>query len=145
MSAETRQWVCDQLVFTDDTQKADLLNADPATGTQTNLIAFLQELLTARGGVWQGGKLEVTAVRTDHPTPDGPNGHEGGNAVDFAPVTDDADLHLIQDVQACVDARGIGLGGYYQQFADACGGYSEQSKLFPDNVSPHIHVQVVGY
>ena len=141
MSQQTRQWVCAQLKFTDDTQQADLMDESRTT---TTLIAFLQELLTTRDGVWCN-KLEVTAVRTDHPTDDGPDGHSGGNAIDFAPLVDDADMHLIQDIQACPDARGIGLGGYYQQFAAACGGYGPDSKLFPDNVTNHIHVQVVGY
>jgi len=142
MSQETRAWVCERLHFTDDTQEPDLM--DPSK-TSTNLIAFLQELLTARSGIWYK-RLQVNAVRTDHPTPDGPNGHEGGNAIDLAQYgEDDALCHLTADVQACENAKGIGLGGPFQQCADALGGYNEQSKLFQDNDTDHIHIQVVGY
>ena len=142
MSIAARQAVCDALNFSDDTQRSDLMT--PAL-TSTELIAFLQELLGMRGGVWRH-KLTVTAVRSDHPTPDGPNGHEGGNAIDFVETeVGNAPVHLIGDVQACPDARGIGLGGYYQDFAEDFGGYSASTKLFEDNSSSHIHVQTAGY
>jgi hypothetical protein len=141
VSIETRTWVCNRLTFTDDTQKSDLMNPDLTT---TELIAFLQELLTARFGVWIG-KLEVTAVRSDHPSIDGPDGHNGGNAIDLAQIVDEADRHLIEDIQACEGAKGIGLGGPYQAYSVACGGYNAGSKLFEDNGTDHLHVQVVGY
>jgi hypothetical protein len=144
MSQQTRQAVCDAFAQINDSQKTDLMNEDPATGTSTALIAFLQQLFAARDGVWIG-RLVCTSVRTDHPTPDGPNGHQGGNAIDFGQVNDVADLHLIADVQSCSGALGIGLGGPYQAYAEACGGYGPGSKLFEDNSSDHIHVQVVGY
>lgn len=140
MSLETRQWVCDRLAFTTGTQRNDLM--DP-TMTSTALISFLWELLTIRDGVWQKN-IVVTSVRSDHPTQDGPNGHQGGNAIDFI-TADSAKRHLITDTQACEAAKGIGLGGLYRQYSDDCGGYSQGSKLFADNDQDHIHTQVVGY
>ena len=130
----------------DDVQRADLMNENPYTGTTTNLILFLQQLFALRGGVWQG-KLVCTAVRSDHPTIDGPQGHNGGNAIDFSQVAspDDAVVHLVKDVQSCSAARGIGLGGPFQAAADVCGGYNPVSKLFEDNDTDHIHVQVTDY
>jgi hypothetical protein len=144
MSTQARQAVCDAFGQIDDVQTADLMNEDPTTGTSTALIAFLQQLFAARDGVWVD-KLVCTAVRTDHPTYDGPDGHSGGNAIDYAQITDDADQHLIEDTQSCPGALGIGLGGPYQDYADACGGYNATSKLFEDNNTNHLHVQVVGY
>ena len=145
MSQQARQAACDAFGQIDDVQRADLMNEDPNTGTTTNLILFLQQLFAQRNGIWVG-KLVCTAVRTDHPTYDGPNGHSGGNAIDFSQIgQDDAVVHLVQDVQACAQAKGIGLGGPFQAAANACGGYSEQSKLFQDNSQDHVHVQVVGY
>lgn len=148
MSVQVRQEIVSQLRFSSDPSQAegqrdDLLTFDsnnpshPAQGTSTQLIAFLQELLNARGGIWRG-KLEVLAVRSDHPTQDGPNGHSGGNAIDFAPIVDDADGHLMNDINNCGDAEGIGLGGKYKVF-----GYT--GKEFQDNDSDHIHVQVQTY
>lgn len=144
MSQAARQFVCDSFGSITNGQRADLMNEDPATGTSTALIAFLQQLFTVRYGIW-AGRLVCTAVRTDHLTPDGPNGHEGGNAIDFGQVSDVADLHLLADVQSCSGALGIGLGGPYQGYAEACGGYNAKSKLFEDNSTDHLHVQVVGY
>jgi hypothetical protein len=144
MSTQARQSVCDAFGQITDGQRADLMNEDPATGTSTALIAFLQELFTQRDGVWVG-KLVCTAVRSDHPTYDGPDGHSGGNAIDYGQINDDADEHLIEDTQDCPGALGVGLGGPYQAYADACGGYNAQSKLFEDNSTDHIHVQVCGY
>jgi hypothetical protein len=135
MSAAIRQWVCEQLVFTDDLQKADLLDE---SRTSTELIEFLRQILTIRAGVWANGKLEVLAVRGDHPTFDGPAGHSGGNAIDFAPIVDDADLHLFEDLGNCPQAKGIGLGGIYQK-------YSSTPRSFCDNASDHIHVQVLNF
>jgi hypothetical protein len=139
MSAQARQEVCDWFRSITDGQRADLMDD---TLTTTELIEFLQELFLARDGVWKG-LIDCLAVRSDHPTYDGPNGHSGGNAIDI--WNGDARQHLIEDTQACLDARGIGLGGLFQAYADACGGYSESSKLFEDNFSDHLHVQVVGY
>ena len=144
MSQETRALVCGYFAQIDDSQKTDLMNEDPATGTSTALIEFLTQLFAARDGIWVG-RLVCTSVRTDHETPDGPNGHEGGNAIDFGQVNDVADLHLIADVQSCPGALGIGLGGPYQAYAEACGGYGPATKLFKDNQTDHIHVQCVAY
>lgn len=141
MSIETRTWVCSQLAYTDNTQQSDLMNPNLTT---TELIAFLVELLYARGGAWQNKNILVTAVRTDHPTQDGPDGHSGGNAIDFAD-NNGAPGHLLADVQSCEQAKGIGCGGEYQQYAAALGGYSAQSKLFEDNSTNHVHVQVLNY
>lgn len=143
MSAVERQAVCDAFGQISDGQRADLMNEGDG-GTTTELILFLQQLFACRFGVWIG-KLVCTAVRSDHPTIDGPDGHNGGNAIDFGQITDDADLHLIQDVQSCSAAKGIGLAGPYQQYAEQCGGYGPGSKLFEDNQTDHIHVQVVTY
>lgn len=143
MSIEVREWVCTQLSFQRDSQQTDLLNPSLTT---TELIAFLQELLLIRNGIWQNHALIVTAVRSDHLSYDGPNGHAGGNAIDFSQNgPDDAKEHLVRDCQACDGAKGIGLGGPFQEVADACGGYNPQSKLFQDNDTDHIHVQVVDY
>jgi hypothetical protein len=144
MSSQARQEVVNNFGQITQGQIDDLMNEDPATGTSTNLIAFLQELFNQRGGIWVD-KLICTAVRSDHPTYDGPDGHSGGNAIDYAQIEDDADEHLIEDTQACDGAKGIGLGGPYQAYADACGGYNAGSKLFEDNSTDHVHVQVVGY
>ena len=144
MSAEAREFACDAFGQITAGQRADLMNEDPATGTQTALIAFLGELFTERDGIWVG-KLVCTSVRSDHPTPDGPNGHQGGNAIDYAEIYPSAGLHLVADTQSCPAALGIGLGGDYQAYAEACGGYSPVSKLFQDNDQTHIHVQCVGY
>lgn len=146
MSDATREFVCQSFGQITDEQRGDLMNADPATGTSTELIEFLQELFTCRAGVWIG-KLKCSSVRRDHPTPDGPNGHQGGNGVDFTQIADpdDAVVHLVQDVQSCTAAKGIGLGGPFQKAADYCGGYNSTSRLFQDNNTDHIHVQVVGY
>ena len=139
MSAQTRQAVVSYFRTISDSQRSDLLDPDLTT---TTLIAFLQELFDIRNGVWRG-QIDCLSVRSDHPTYDGPNGHSGGNAIDY--WNGDARQHLIEDAQACVDARGIGLGGPFQQYAAACGGYSPQSKLFQDNDSDHLHTQVQGY
>lgn len=151
MSSQMRQYVCDNLLFSRDSDRADLMDDGGAGaeldthGTSSQLISFLEELLGQRGGVWKR-RLLVTAVRSDHPSPDGPNGHAGGNAIDFSePGVDDAIVHLVQDVQRCPAALGIGLGGPFQAAAAACGGYDEGSKLFEDNSTDHIHVQVKGY
>lgn len=141
MSLETREWVADCFGEITTEQRNDLMN--PAL-TTTSLIAFLQELFMERNGVWVG-RLVCTAVRSDHPTNDGPDGHAGGNAIDFAQIENDASQHLIKDVQLCEGAKGIGLGGPYQPYAEACGGYNEESKLFQDNGTDHVHVQVQGY
>lgn len=141
MSLDTRTWVCDNVAFTAASQRSDLM--DPAL-TTTGLIAFLVELLHARSGVWQNKGVVVTAVRSDHPTPDGPNGHQGGNAIDFGD-SNGASGHLAHDVQACDGALGIGLGGEYKAYAVELGGYGPASKLFEDNNTNHIHVQVVSY
>jgi hypothetical protein len=141
VSIATRQWVVDNLAFSRDSQHLDLLDPNLTT---TALIAFLVELLHARDGAWQNGGVLVTSVRSDHPTADGPDGHQGGNAIDFVDALG-APEHLLIDVQACDAARGIGCGGRYQEFAPALGGYSPESKLFEDNNEDHIHVQVVGY
>jgi len=139
MSIEARQAVCDSFRTISDGQRADLM--DPSL-TTTELILFLQQLFAARDGVWKG-LIDCLSVRSDHPTYDGPNGHSGGNAIDY--WNGDAREHLIQDAQSCDQAKGIGLGGPFQQYADACGGYNEASKLFEDNPSDHLHTQVVGY
>jgi len=144
MSKEAREQACDAFGHINGGQRSDLMNEDPETGTSTELIAFLQELFSQRDGIWRS-KLVCTSVRADHPTYDGPNGHSGGNAIDFKQLGDDAAQHLVQDVQACATAKGIGLGGPLQAFAERCGGYSPKSKLFQDNKTNHVHVQVVGY
>jgi len=120
--------------------RSDLLDS---TITTDKLISSLSEILSIRNGVWRGN-IYITAVRTDHPTYDGPNGHSGGNAYDCY-ILIDAKKHFIEDQQSCLDARGVGLGGVYQEYADQCGGYNETSKLFQDNESDHVHIQVVGY
>jgi hypothetical protein len=145
MSQQERQAICDAFGQIDESQRADLMNEDPETGTTTELIQFLQQLFAQRDGVWVG-KLVCTAVRSDHPTYDGPDGHSGGNAIDFSQIgEDDAAEHLLQDTQSCAQAKGIGVGGPFQSVAGTCGGYCEESKLFEDNNTDHIHVQVVGY
>lgn len=141
MTNQKRQWIAYQLAYTDATQKSDLLN--PAQTTD-DLLNFLWDLLHVRAGVWQRKALLITAVRADHPTQDGPDGHAGGNAVDFAD-NNGAPGHLLADVQACSSAKGIGVGGEYRSYADALCGYSASSRLFEDNATDHIHVQVVGY
>lgn len=140
VTQDTRNWVADGLVFSAESQVSDIKDASLTTD---GLILFLEELLTMRDGVWQH-TVDVTAVRSDHPTYDGPDGHSGGNAIDFV-STVFAPEHLIADIQKCQMAKGIGLGGAYQMYANELGGYNEQSKLFQDNDETHIHVQVVGY
>lgn len=135
-----RDAICAELTFQKESQKSDLL--DPSITTET-LLTFLSELLSRRDGIWKG-KLVVTSVKSDHDD-DGPNGHFGGNALDFAAIQDDANGHLIADAQACEDARGIGLSPYYWNYVPALGGFNEASKLFADQGGQHIHVQVVGY
>ncbi len=135
-TSPTREAISAELVFTDDTQKSDLLDESL---TSTELIEFLQQLLSIRDGVWKGKKLEVLSVRTDHPTEDGPDGHQGGNAIDFAPILDDADVHLMQDLNNCPRAMGVGLGGFYQKYLGLL------THGFTDNSEPHIHVQVLNY
>lgn len=141
---DLRSWVCGELAYSNEaSQRRDLM--DPNLTTDA-LIEFLHQLLKCRNGVWQGQKVCVTSVRSDHLTIDGMHGHNpGGNAIDFVDNTGGAKRHLISDVQSCSNADGIGLGGTYQQYGEGLGGYGPASKLFQDNSSDHIHVQVVNY
>src|ERR1700692_417494 len=139
MSIETRASICDWLAFSADSRRADLMDPNLTT---TDLIEFLVQLRVYRP---QPQSVLVTSVHSDHPTIDGPDGHNpGGTAIDFVDNLG-APEHLLADVQKCPNGRGIGAGGSYQQYAAALGGYSPESKLFEDNNSDHIHVQVVGY
>jgi hypothetical protein len=146
MSVAAREAVCNAFGQITAGQRADLMNDDPNTGTSTDLIAFLQKLFAIRNGVWVG-KLVCEAVRSDHPTYDGPDGHSGGNAIDYSQIAnpDDAAEHLVADTQSIEEAKGIGCAGPFKAVAAQLGGYNAQSKLFEDNDTDHLHVQVVGY
>jgi len=139
----TRQQVCDSFGLISPSQRADLMNPSITT---LGLIEFLSELFEQRGGIWRG-KLVCTAVHSDHPTYDSVNGHSGGNAIDISQMSspDDAVVHLVKDIQACEMAKGIGLGGPFQAAVATCGPYGPASKLFEDNSTDHIHIQVVSY
>ncbi len=136
MSILTRKAICADLSFTNCTQERDLMDKSL---TSPELVEFLSQLLSIRGGVWKGKKIEVLSVRTDHPTPDGPNGHQGGNAIDLAPIIDDADVHFMKDLNSCSRAMGVGVGGMYRQYL------SLLARGFEDNNTSHIHVQVLNY
>lgn len=152
MTLAVREAVCNAFGQITAGQRADLMDdanggTELAThGTSTTLIEFLSQLFAIDDGKWEG-KLVCTAVRSDHPTPDGPNGHEGGNAIDYSQIAnpDNAPEHLVADTQSCENARGVELNGPFKVAAQACGGYSAASKLFEGDDTDHLHVQVVGY
>jgi len=77
MSAEARAALTERLVYRNESDKLDLLDENL---TQTFLIAFLIDIADAADAV--GCKVLLTAVRSDHPTVDGPHGHNGGFAAD---------------------------------------------------------------
>jgi hypothetical protein len=79
VSIEARQALVDnpKLSFTDDRQRSDLLDDSL---TSTYLIAMLQTLL-----VTCIEPIELLAIRSDHPTPDGVWEHWGGKAGDLYP------------------------------------------------------------
>jgi hypothetical protein len=145
MSQQTRQWVCDRLVFQDDTQQSDLLNENL---TQTNLIALLEQLLKL------GAHIEVTAVRSDHhddsnlAQPPYIGTHAHGWAIDLWPLIDstpgnyvDAGTETFRDfLTECARLDGlfqIGLAGS----ADTPENHvSAGPTCFSDDGADHVHI-----
>lgn len=81
MSTATRQWLVAMTVC-DDSQRADLLNEDPVTGTNTDLIALMVDVVRAATNA--GCEWQFTAVRSDHHDDSalGPHAHAFGYAAD---------------------------------------------------------------
>lgn len=85
MSQQVRQALVNDphLIFQNDQHRLDLLKegvrGQTYSGTQTELIAFLAEMLKL------GHIIETTMIQTGHHD-DGPKGHAGGNGCDCWPL-----------------------------------------------------------
>lgn len=81
MSMQAREQLVKRLYFQRDSQRQDLLNDSPTTGTKTELIALLLEIT-------EHYNLGITAVRTDHHDDSslGLHCHYNGYAVDCWPT-----------------------------------------------------------
>jgi hypothetical protein len=150
MSVEARQALVSSLVFQDEhngtatpTQRGDLL--DPSL-TDSGLVALLDDVLALHPF------FEVTSVRRDHPTDDGPNGHRGGKAIDGWPLRsqtpgDYADAEG-PEMTATLEAAArsswlyqVGLGG----LADTPGNAAIAGRTcFCDNQFDHVHLGARG-
>jgi hypothetical protein len=132
-----------RLIFTDGTQKTDLL--DP-TKTQTELIAFLVHLT-------QYGWFQVTAVRTDHSDDSalGVDCHANGYCIDGWPLETespgdfldpDSDLFtgFLKKALGSPFLLNIGLGGsaYTEKNMVTLAGYG-----FQDDGQDHVHLGTV--
>lgn len=145
MSLETREKLCQRLVFTDASQQSDLL--DPNL-TNTDLIALLLDA-TAHGEV-----LGITAVRSDHSDDSalGFHCHAHGFCADCWPMnsrtpgdwmsaTDPLFAAWLARVSQSLWLHQIGLAGtaWTQANVDAAG-----STVFHDSGADHIHLGADG-
>lgn len=152
MTSPTRKALCDRLIFKDEhdgtavpTQRADLLDSN---WTDSGLIAMMLDVTT-------GFYVEVTAVRRDHKSIDGPRGHNpGGLAVDgyylntfkHADWMSPANPHFADGLAHAFKSAWrfqIGLGGDTrtpQNFVAIGGGAAVASgAAFDDNNQDHVH------
>lgn len=137
MSLQARQDLVAKLTFTDGTQKSDLL--DP-TITDTWLIAMLTDLVTRCAE-----PIEILAVRTDHPSKDGPWAHSGGLAVDLYPKNwegreKEAVVYVMKAVAENPYAWAIGFGGVTQQWQTYVSWPTRNFVAFNDSDEDHLHV-----
>lgn len=133
MSTAAREALVARLHFTDDSQRSDLLDD---TITNTYLIALLQDLVSGPEAI------EILAVRSDHPTPDGPWAHSGGMAVDLYPLNwegreETACKSVLRSLAESKYCEAIGLGGVTQAWAPPSP--SSFCVVFNDNDADHIH------
>ena len=153
-TSPTREALCAWLVFKDEhdgtaspTQRADLLDSG---WTDSGLVAFLLDIKNA------GFYFEVTSVRRDHPSVDGPNGHNpGGRGVDgwplntpthgdYMPATSPHFADFLEAAAASAWRFQIGLGGSSDTPANlaAIGGQAavDAGTAFQDNATEHVHL-----
>jgi hypothetical protein len=125
-----------KLSFTDDSQAADLKDENV---TSTYLIAMLE---------WQlahtSEPIELLAVRSDHPSPDGPWAHEGGMAVDLYPRNwqgreEEAVVSVLKGLADNPYCEAVGLGGVTQGWGGEITWPTLYFVCFNDNGSDHIH------
>jgi hypothetical protein len=79
----------------------------------------------------------ISAINSDHPTQDGPHGHNGGYCVDLYAVNTGDMLALIKKINADPHVTQVGLGGAYKNYAG-----SVTKKKFMDNNQTHVHLSV---
>lgn len=138
MSIAARKQLASQLHFTDEDQRADII--DPGQ-TNTYLVELLQWL------VWKcPSGILITALNSDHPTYDGGphgNGHNAGKAADIwtASSDDTKVLEIIEALAKCPWAWTVGLGGSSKQYESYVTWPSGPFVFFEDNNTDHIHVQ----
>jgi hypothetical protein len=125
-----------KLSFTDGTQAADLKSEGR---TNTYLIALLEWLLKNCAE-----PIELLAVRTDHPTHDGPWAHTGGMAVDLYPKNwngreQEAVCNVLKALAENPYCEAVGLGGVTQQWVSYVTWPKEHFVVFFDNTADHIH------
>ena len=138
MSEQARQALVasPKISFTDDLQRTDLLDVSL---TSTYLIALLQWLLDNCAE-----PIELLAVRSDHPTPDGTWAHTGGHAVDLYPSNwknreQEAVVAVLKALAANPYCEAVGLGGVTQGWQDQVTWPSQYFVVFSDNTLDHIH------
>lgn len=154
MSQQARELLCSKLIFKDEhdgtanpTQRADLM--DPAM-TDSGLVAMMLDVIKEDYFF-----VEVTAVRRDHLTIDGPNGHNpGGCGLDgyflksrtHADWLDPTSPHFADGLEQAFASpwrRQIGLGGDTQTAENFTAIHDpamiDTDSAFHDNSSDHIH------
>lgn len=136
MSESTRQALVAKLTV-DPQQRADLL--DPGV-TSTWLIQMLTTLVTDL----PDEPIEITAVRRDHPTPDGKWAHAGGLAVDLIPKNwqgreEEAFVNVMEALAENPYCKSVGLGGDAWGWESYVTWPTVQFIVFQDNASTHIH------
>jgi hypothetical protein len=141
VSAAAREDLVKRLSFTDNEQKSDLLGENV---TSTWLIAMLQ---------WMVGncpeRIEILAVRSDHPTPDGRWAHSGGLAADLYPKNwegreHEAVVNVLKSFAENPYCYAVGLGGVTRQWESDVTWPSEKFVVFADSPEDHIHVDAAN-
>lgn len=128
------------LEFNDEAARADLLDE---TRTNTYLIALLSDLI----GRYDRGGILITAVRTDHPTPDGAWAHSGGYAVDLVPAewSQENAIALLRAAAANPYVWAVGLGGsFYGLESYVTWPNDGKCTIFQDNDETHLHLDAAN-
>lgn len=136
MSAQAREaLIANSFIHFDDTD--DINDLKDEVKTSTYLIAALSVICMERIN------FIITAVRSDHHD-DGPHGHAGGFAADFAVEDYTNDIYFIRALVLNPWVRGFGLGGRYQAYQNEFGKLRPDQIFFLDNNTDHLHIQVYG-
>jgi len=125
-----------KLSFTDNTQVSDLKDE---MRTNSYLIALLQWMMDHCDE-----PLEILAVRSDHPTPDGAWAHSGGMAVDLYPKNwngreQEAVCNVMKGLAENPYCEAVGLGGVTQQWISYVTWPKQHFVIFYDNSAAHLH------